>query len=102
MARSSSDKKTIQHQYDALAKKTLKGEAKSYHRELAKHAAREIPFSEMSEAIQFVTQHEAEFVQEAADSSLRERDAEFARKRETLTRAESRIAELDNLFKHLY
>ena len=37
-----------------------------------------------------------------ADSRLRERDAEFSRKRETLSRAESRIAELDNLFKHLY
>ena len=41
-------------------------------------------------------------MQEAADSRLRERDAEFSRKRETLSKAESRIAELDNLFKHLY
>ena len=56
----------------------------------------------MREAIEYVTQYEAEFIQEAADSRLRERDAEFSRKRETLSRAESRIAELDNLFKHLY
>ena len=29
-------------------------------------------------------------------------EAEFSRKRETLSKAETRIAELDNLFKHLY
>lgn len=56
----------------------------------------------LREAIDYVTEYEAEFVQEAADSRLRERDAEFSRKRETLSKAESRIAELDNLFKHLY
>ncbi len=42
--------KTIQHQYDALAKKVLKGEARSCYRELSKRAALEINFSEMSEA----------------------------------------------------
>ena len=36
MELSSSDKERIQHQYDALAKKTLVGEAKSYRRTLAK------------------------------------------------------------------
>lgn len=56
----------------------------------------------LREAIEFVTQYEAEFVKEAADSRLRERDAEFSGKRETLSKAESRITELDNLFKHLY
>ena len=50
MELSSSDQKTIQHQYDALAKKTLKGEAKNYQIELAKRAAREVTFSEMSES----------------------------------------------------
>ena len=62
----------------------------------------EIVLRNLWEAIEYVTQYEAEFIQEAADSRLRERDAEFSRKRETLSRAESRIAELDNLFKHLY
>ena len=62
----------------------------------------EIVLKNLREAIDYVTEYEAEFVQEAADSRLRERDAEFSRKRETLSRAESRIAELDNLFKHLY
>ena len=45
MELSSSDKERIQHQYDALAKKTLVGEAKSHRRTLAKRAAREVPFS---------------------------------------------------------
>ncbi len=62
----------------------------------------EIVLQNLREAIEFVTQYEAEFVKEAADSRLRERDAEFSRKRETLSKAESRITELDNLFKHLY
>mgnify|MGYP003047265933 CR=1 FL=1 len=50
MELSSSDKERIQHQYDALAKKTLVGEAKSYRRTLAKRAAREITFSDLSES----------------------------------------------------
>ena len=62
----------------------------------------EIVLRNLREAIEYVTQYEAEFIQEAADSRLRERDAEFSRKRETLSKAETRIAELDNLFKHLY
>ena len=44
MELSSSDKERIQHQYDALAKKTLVGEAKSHRRTLAKRAAREVTF----------------------------------------------------------
>ena len=46
MELSSSDKERIQHQYDALAKKTLVGEAKSHRRTLAKRAAREVSFSQ--------------------------------------------------------
>ena len=49
MELSSSEKKTIQHQYDALVKKILKGEANSYCRELARRATREVYFSELSE-----------------------------------------------------
>ena len=49
MELSSSDKERIQHQYDALAKKTLVGEAKSHRRTLAKRAAREVTFSEKVE-----------------------------------------------------
>ena len=50
MELSSSDKERIQHQYDALAKKTLVGEAKSHRRTLAKRATREVPFSDLSES----------------------------------------------------
>lgn len=44
------DEERIQHQYDALAKKTLVGEAKSHRRTLAKRAAREVTFSDLSES----------------------------------------------------
>lgn len=50
MELSSSEMKTIQHQYDSLAKKVLKGEARSCYRELSKRAAHEVNFSEMSQA----------------------------------------------------
>lgn len=50
MELSSSQKETIQHQYDALIKKCLKGEAKNYLIELAKRASREICFSDLSES----------------------------------------------------
>ena len=53
MELSSSDKERIQHQYDALAKKTLVGEAKSHRRTLAKRAAREVTFSDLSESENF-------------------------------------------------
>lgn len=47
-----------------------------------------IVLNNLREAIQYVTEHEAEFIQEAADHSLRDRDAEFARKREAYAKAE--------------
>ena len=50
MELSSSEMKTIQHQYDTLAKKTLKSEARNYQHELFSRAVREVNFSEMSEA----------------------------------------------------
>lgn len=62
----------------------------------------EIVLNNLREAIQYVTEHEAEFIQEAADHSLRDRDAEFARKREAHAKAEQRIAELDRIISRLY
>ena len=62
----------------------------------------EIVLRNLREAIQYVSQHEAEFMQEAADISMRDRDAEFARKRDTLTKADKRIAELDHIISKLY
>lgn len=38
----------------------------------------------------------------SSDSSLRDRDAEYARKRETLSKADQRIAELDRIISRLY
>lgn len=49
MELSSSRQKSIQHQYDAFAKKTLAGEAKNYLIELAKQSSREVCFSELKE-----------------------------------------------------
>lgn len=62
----------------------------------------EIVLKNLREAIQYVSQHEAEFMQEAADISMRDRDAEFARKRDTLAKADKRIAELDRIISRLY
>ena len=62
----------------------------------------EIVLRNLREAIQYVSQHEAEFMQEAADISMRDRDAEFARKHDTLAKADKRIAELDRIISRLY
>ncbi len=62
----------------------------------------EIVLKNLREAIQYVSQHEAEFMQEAAGISMRDRDAEFARKRDTLAKADKRIAELDRIISRLY
>ena len=62
----------------------------------------EIVLKNLREAIQYVTEYEAEFIQEAADTSMRDRDAEFARKREALSKADQRIAELDRIISRMY
>ena len=55
----------------------------------------EIVLRNLREAIQYVTQYEDDFVQRAADQSLRERDKELAQ-------SQKRIAELDVIIKRLY
>lgn len=62
----------------------------------------EIVLRNLREAIQYVNEHEAAFVQDAADSSMRDQNAELSRKRETLAKADQRISEIDNLISHLY
>ena len=62
----------------------------------------EIVLRNLREAIQYVTQYEDDFVQRAADQSLRERDKELAQKKDTLTQSQKRIAELDVIIKRLY
>lgn len=56
----------------------------------------------LREAISYVSEHEAEFIQDAAESDMRDRDAEFVRKRETLAKADTLIAELDRIISRLY
>ena len=56
----------------------------------------------LREAIQYVTQYEDDFVQRAADQSLRERDKELAQKKDSLAQSQKRIAELDVIIKRLY
>jgi DNA invertase Pin-like site-specific DNA recombinase len=62
----------------------------------------EIVLKNLREAIAYVSSHEAKFVREAADVSLREQDKELGKKRETLKKSEIRIAELDSIIKRLY
>ena len=62
----------------------------------------EIVLRNLREAISYVSEHEAEFIQDAAESDMRDRDAEFVRKRENLAKAETRIAELDRIISRLY
>lgn len=62
----------------------------------------EIVLRNLREAIQYVTQYEDDFVQRAADQSLRERDKELAQKKDTLAQSQKRIADLDVIIKRLY
>ena len=62
----------------------------------------EIVLRNLREAIQYVNEHEAAFVQDAADNSMRDQSADLTRKRETLSKADLRISELDTIISHLY
>ena len=62
----------------------------------------QIVLQNLREAIEYVSTYEAEFMQEAAANSMRDRDAEFARKRDALAKADKRIAELDRIISRLY
>ncbi|MCL2884211.1 MAG: recombinase family protein [Oscillospiraceae bacterium] len=62
----------------------------------------EIILKNLRDAISYVTHHENDFIREAIDISTRERDREYAVKKETLEKSEKRIAELDVIVKRLY
>ena len=62
----------------------------------------EIVLRNLREAINFIKNHEDDFIREAADVSVRERDRELATKKKSLAEAEKRIAELDLIVKRLY
>ena len=62
----------------------------------------ELVLKNLCEAIQYVREHEAEFMREAADNDMRDKDAELMRKRDAFSKAEQRIAELDLIISRLY
>ena len=62
----------------------------------------EIVLRNLREAIQYVSQHEDDFIQQAADQSLREQNKELVQKKDDLSRSQKRIAELDVIIKRLY
>lgn len=62
----------------------------------------EIVLRNLREAIRYVTEHEPEFMQYAADSSKKDQDAELVRKQEMLSKADKRLRELDTIISHLY
>jgi DNA invertase Pin-like site-specific DNA recombinase len=62
----------------------------------------EIVLMNLREAIQYVSQYEGDFIREAAETTVREHDKALIQKKDTLTKSEKRIAELDLIIKHLY
>ena len=56
----------------------------------------------LREAIAYVSRYEKDFIREASDVDMRERDRELAKKKDGLAKAEKRIAELDNIIKRIY
>ncbi|WP_373163927.1 recombinase family protein [Agathobaculum sp. Marseille-P7918] len=62
----------------------------------------EIVLRNLREAIQYVSQFEDDFIQQAADQSLKEQNKELVQKRDDLSRSQKRIAELDVIIKRLY
>lgn len=65
-------------------------------------ALEEIVIRNLREAIAYVTQYEDDFIREAAETDTRARDKALAQKKDTLSQAEKRIAELDLIFKRIY
>ena len=71
------------------------------------HLIRTMPLTEvvlenLREAISYVTQYKDDFIREAAETDMRTRDKVLLQKKDALTQAEKRIAELDVIFKRIY
>ena len=62
----------------------------------------EVVLQNLREAIAYVSRHERDFIREAADIAVQERDKELAANRKALADADKRIAELDVIVKRLY
>ena len=65
-------------------------------------ALEEIILENLREAIEYVSKHENDFIREASDNNVRERDRELAKKKDELAKAERRFTELDNIIKRIY
>ena len=57
---------------------------------------------DLREGIAFVTEYEDDFIRDMADDQITERDRELAKGKAELAKAETRIAELDAIFKRIY
>lgn len=69
---------------------------------ITSQALEEVVLRNLREAITYVSQYEGDFIREMEDYDLRVQDMELARKKDALTLAENRIAELDSIIKRLY
>jgi len=65
-------------------------------------ALEEIVLRNLREAIAYVSEHEDDFIRELENASVAKRDRDLAKSKTELAKAEKRIAELDNIIKHLY
>jgi DNA invertase Pin-like site-specific DNA recombinase len=56
----------------------------------------------LREAISYVSRYENDFIREMSDISIAERDRELAKSKTELSKAESRVIEIDEIIKRLY
>ena len=63
---------------------------------------KEIVLQNLQEAIAYVSNHEGDFIREAAEMSAKEHDKELVADKEAVRKAEKRIDELDTIIKRLY
>lgn len=63
---------------------------------------RQVILCNLKEAIAYVKGNETDFIREASDTAMWERDHELAKKKDGLAQAERRVSELDVIIKRLY
>ena len=62
----------------------------------------EVVLQNIRESIAYVSKYEKDFIREAQDLTMRERDRELAAQKDTLAKSERRFSELDVIIKRLY
>jgi hypothetical protein len=77
------------------------------HRECTAHnirldALEEVILRNLRDAIAYVSCYEGDFIREASDTNVKERERELGKVKNELKKAESRVAELDTIIKRLY